>query len=72
MELLEAYRNGKSVEELSSEMGIPADRIEVRLRAAEAFLERSKEHCSGGDEEKSEPEHGVLLRFPFRRRIPQA
>ena len=42
VELLEAYRNGKSVEELSSETGIPADRIEVRLRAAAAFLRRAK------------------------------
>jgi len=43
VELLEAYRNGKSVEELSNETGIPADRIEVRLRAAAVFLRRAKE-----------------------------
>ncbi len=43
LELLEEHRNGKSVEELSRETGIPAERIEMRLRAAAAFLKRTSE-----------------------------
>jgi hypothetical protein len=41
LELLEEHRHGKTVEELSRETGIPADRIEMRLRAAAAFLQRT-------------------------------
>ena len=43
VELLEEHRNGKSVEELSRETGIPADRIEMRLKAAATFLKRNSE-----------------------------
>jgi hypothetical protein len=43
VELLEEHRNGKSVEELSRETGIPAERIEMRLRAAATFLKRTSE-----------------------------
>jgi hypothetical protein len=41
VELLKEYRNGKSVEELSHETGIPAERIDIRLRAAAEFLTRT-------------------------------
>ncbi len=40
LQLLEEHRNGKTVEQLSRETGIPADRIEMRLKAAVAYLER--------------------------------
>ena len=40
--LLEECRKGKSVEQLSRETGIPAERIEMRLIAAAAYLERLK------------------------------
>jgi hypothetical protein len=43
LELLKEHRNGKSVEELSRETGIPAERIEMRLAAAAAFLKRTSE-----------------------------
>ena len=43
LELLKEHRNGKSVEELSRETGIPAERIEMRLAAATAFLKRTTE-----------------------------
>jgi hypothetical protein len=44
LELLEEHRNGKSVEELSRETGIPAERIGMRLSAAVDFLERTSGH----------------------------
>lgn len=43
---LEVYRrhlNGETVEELSRELEIPLERIEDRLRAAEAYLARRAE-----------------------------
>ncbi len=43
VKLLEEHRSGKSVEELSRETGIPAERIEMRLRAAATFLKRTSE-----------------------------
>ena len=44
LQLLEEHRNGKSVEELSRETGIPAERIGMRLSAAADFLERTSGH----------------------------
>jgi DNA-directed RNA polymerase specialized sigma24 family protein len=38
LEIYRRYLNGESVEELSRELGIPVERIEYRLRAAEAYL----------------------------------
>jgi hypothetical protein len=43
VQLLEEHRDGKSVEELSSETGIPAERIEMRLNAAADYLRRGAE-----------------------------
>ena len=40
LQLLEQHRNGKTVEQLSREMGIPSERIEMRLNAATAHLQR--------------------------------
>ena len=40
MHLLEEYQQGKSVEALSRETGIPVERIKMRLRAATAYLKR--------------------------------
>ena len=40
LQLLEHHRNGKTVEQLSREMGIPSERIEMRLNAATAYLQR--------------------------------
>ncbi len=44
--LLEEHRNGKTVEQLVRETGIPSGRIEMRLNAAAAYLQRLSE--SGG------------------------
>jgi hypothetical protein len=38
--LLEEHRNGKTVEQLASETGIPSERIEMRLNAAKPYLQR--------------------------------
>ena len=43
LKLLEQHRKGKTVEQLSREMGIPSERIEMRLRAATAYLQRLSE-----------------------------
>lgn len=40
IQLLEQHQNGKSVEELSRDTGIPVERIEMRLKAAKAHLLR--------------------------------
>jgi len=40
LQLLEQHWNGKTVEQLSREMGIPSERIEMRLNAAELYLQR--------------------------------
>ena len=40
LQLLEEYLNGKTVEQLSGEMGVPSERIEIRLNAATAYLLR--------------------------------
>lgn len=46
LQLLEQHWNGKTVEQLSRETGIPSDRVEMRLNAAEVYLQRLSE--SGG------------------------
>ena len=38
LSLLKEYQRGKSVESLSREMGIPAERIKMRLKVATAYL----------------------------------
>ena len=43
VQLLEEYRSGKSIEQLSREMGIPPERIEMRLKAAATYLRRHSE-----------------------------
>lgn len=40
LELYRRYLNGETIEELSAELGIPRERIEDRIRAAEAYLAR--------------------------------
>jgi len=42
LEVYRRYLNGESVEGLSRELGIPVERIEDRIRAAEAYLARRK------------------------------
>ena len=48
LQLLEQHRNGKTVEQLSREMGIPTERIEIRLKAATAYLRRLSERRGTG------------------------
>jgi hypothetical protein len=40
LEVYRRYLNGESVEQLSTSLGIPVERIEDRLRAAEAYVTR--------------------------------
>jgi DNA-directed RNA polymerase specialized sigma24 family protein len=40
LDVYRRYLDGESVAELSRELGIPSDRIETRLRAAEAYVAR--------------------------------
>ncbi len=40
LEIYERYCNGSTVEELSRELEIPAERIAQRIRAAEQFVNR--------------------------------
>ena len=40
LEIYRRYLNGETAEELSGGLGIPLERIENRLRAAEAYLTR--------------------------------
>ena len=40
VEVYRRYLSGETIEELSRELGIPQDRIEDRIRAAEAYLTR--------------------------------
>jgi hypothetical protein len=46
LQLLEQHWNGKTVEQLSRETGIPSDRIKMRLNAADLYLQWLSE--SGG------------------------
>ena len=46
LQLLEQHWNGKTVEQLPRETGIPTDRVEMRLNAAEVYLQWLSE--SGG------------------------
>ncbi|MBZ5592196.1 MAG: hypothetical protein LAP39_08165 [Acidobacteriia bacterium] len=43
VELYERFLNGESIRQLADELQIPADRIELRLRAAAQFLKRRAE-----------------------------
>ena len=43
LQLLEEHWNGKTVEQLSRETGIPSDRVEMRLNAAEVYLQQLSE-----------------------------
>jgi DNA-directed RNA polymerase specialized sigma24 family protein len=40
VELYLRYLNGETIAELSAELGIPLERIEDRIRAAEAYVTR--------------------------------
>ncbi len=40
VEVYRRYLSGETVEELSTDLGIPRERIEDRIRAAEAFVAR--------------------------------
>jgi DNA-directed RNA polymerase specialized sigma24 family protein len=40
VEVYRRYLSGKTIEELSRELGIPRERIEDRIRAAEAYVSR--------------------------------
>ena len=39
VEVFERFLEGKSIRELADELQIPADRVELRLRAAALYLE---------------------------------
>jgi hypothetical protein len=41
LELYRRYRAGETIEQLASDLGIPANRIEQRIRAAEEYLRRN-------------------------------
>ena len=40
LEVYRRYLNGETIEELSTELGIPQERIEDRIRVAEAYVAR--------------------------------
>jgi DNA-directed RNA polymerase specialized sigma24 family protein len=40
VEVFERFLKGESIRELADELQIPADRVELRLRAAALYLER--------------------------------
>jgi len=40
LEVYRRYLNGETIGELSAELGIPPERLEDRIRAAEAYLAR--------------------------------
>jgi len=48
VEVYERFLNGESIRQLADELQIPADRIELRLRAAALYLRHQAE--SGGIE----------------------
>ena len=41
LEIYRRFRNGETIQQLSIELGIPADRVEQRIRAAAAYLKRN-------------------------------
>ena len=43
IEIYRRYLNGETVEQLSADLGIPEERIEYRLRAAQAYVQRHAE-----------------------------
>jgi DNA-directed RNA polymerase specialized sigma24 family protein len=42
LEIHRRYMDGESIQELSTELGISVERIEFRIRAAEAYLARQE------------------------------
>ena len=48
IQLLEQYRKGKTVEQLSRDTGIPSERIEMRLNVATAYVRRLSESGNTG------------------------
>ncbi len=42
LEVRRRYLRGETIEQLSAELGIPPDRIERRLRVAEAYVEHQR------------------------------
>jgi hypothetical protein len=48
IQLLEQHQKGKTVEQLSRDTGIPADRIEMRLNVATAYVQRVMGICTTG------------------------
>jgi hypothetical protein len=50
LSLLKEYQSGKTVEALSREMGIPAERIEMRLKAAAAYLREHPQIDAGSSD----------------------
>ncbi len=42
LEVRRRYLRGETIEQLSAELGIPTDRIERRLRVAEAYVEHQR------------------------------
>ena len=62
LQLLEQHWTGKTVEQLSRETGIPSDRIEMRLNAAEVYLQRLSE-SGGRDTTLSEERRPHCLRL---------
>ena len=45
LELYRRFLNGESAEQLSAELEIPVDRIELRLRVAAISLKERQEEC---------------------------
>lgn len=43
LEIYERFLNGESIRQLAEELQIPADRIELRLRAAAQYLKHQAE-----------------------------
>jgi DNA-directed RNA polymerase specialized sigma24 family protein len=46
LEIYRRYLSGESVEQLSSELEIPLERIEQRIRAAEEYTRRQKQFAA--------------------------
>lgn len=62
LQLLKQHWNGATVEQLSRETGIPPDRVEVRLKAAEGYLQRlSGSRDSGTASGEERRRHGLRL-----------
>ncbi len=46
VELYKRYLNGETIDELSAELGIPADRITMRIQAAAEYVRRRQESAA--------------------------